>query len=225
MTVIRCTLLGNLLQLQNYVLIYDFISTTLIGLEMSLPGFLYHTPLPLQEYSLSSRISSLIEVDTFSIVSSLEDQALKMFNMTSPESFENQTANQTWIPTEEDNIQIAVSMTALWIGIVLGVYIILHLIKYLQNKPPALQSQLDIMYEITFQSWILNGCMSILTFTLPFLFGVPWALAVIIGWSRIFIHAVALSSMILGGVFRLVLIFKQDQVEGLSDSTLKISLW
>ena len=148
-----------------------------------------------------------------------------MFNRTSPDSFENQTANQTWIPTEEDNIQIAVSMTALWIGIVLGVYIILHLIKYLKNKPPPLQSQLDIMYEITFQSWILNGCMSILTFTLPFLFGVPWALAVIIGWSRIFIHAVALSSMILGGVFRLVLIFKQDQVEGLSDSTLKISLW
>ena len=148
-----------------------------------------------------------------------------MFNTTSPDSFVNQTTNQTSLPTEEETIQIAVSMTALWIGILLGVYIILHLIKYLQNKPPALQSQLDIMYEIMFQSWILNACMSTLTFTLPYLFLVPWALAVIISWSRIFITAFALSSMILGGVFRLVLIFKQDQVEALSDGTLKISSW
>ena len=148
-----------------------------------------------------------------------------MFNMTSPQPFDNQTTNQTSIPTEEDNIQVGISMTALWIGIVLGVYIILHLIKYLQNKPPALQSQLDIMYEIMFQSWILNGCMSTLTFTLPYLVLVPWTFAVIITWSRTFITAFALSSMILGGVFRLVLIFKQDQVEGLSDGTLKISLW
>ena len=145
--------------------------------------------------------------------------------MTSPQPFDNQTTNQTSIPTEEDNIQVGISMTALWIGIVLGVYIILHLIKYLQNKPPALQSQLDIMYEIMFQSWILNGCMSTLTFTLPYLVLVPWTFAVIITWSRTFITAFALSSMILGGVFRLVLIFKQDQVEGLSDGTLKISLW
>ena len=148
-----------------------------------------------------------------------------MSNISSPEPFDNQTTNQTWIPTEEDNIQIAVSMTALWIGIVLGVYIILHLIKYLQNKPPALQSQLDIMYEIMFQSWILDGCMSTLTFTLPYLVLVPWTLAVIFAWSRTFITAFALSSIILGGVFRLVLIFKQDQVGGLSDGTLKISLW
>ena len=148
-----------------------------------------------------------------------------MFNMTSPQPFDNQTTNQTSIPTEEDNIQVGISMTALWIGIVLGVYIILHLIKYLQNKPPALQSQLDIMCEIMFQSWILNGCMSTLTFTLPYLVLVPWTFAVIITWSRTFITAFALSSMILGGVFRLVLIFKQDQVEGLSDGTLKISLW
>ena len=118
-----------------------------------------------------------------SIVSSFEVQALKMFNMTPPEPFDNQTTNQISIPIEEDNIQTVVSMTGLWMGIVLGVYIILHLIKYLQNKPPALQSQLDIMYEIMFQSWILNGCMSLLTFTLPFLFGVPWALAVIIVWT------------------------------------------
>ena len=145
--------------------------------------------------------------------------------MTSPQPFDNQTTNQTSIPTEEDNIQVGISMTALWIGIVLGVYIILHLIKYLQNKPPALQSQLDIMCEIMFQSWILNGCMSTLTFTLPYLVLVPWTFAVIITWSRTFITAFALSSMILGGVFRLVLIFKQDQVEGLSDGTLKISLW
>ena len=81
------------------------------------------------------------------------------------------------------------------------------------------------MYEIMFQSWILNGCMSTLTFTLPYLVLVPWTFAVIITWSRTFITAFALSSMILGGVFRLVLIFKQDQVEGLSDGTLKISLW
>ena len=145
--------------------------------------------------------------------------------MTSQESFDNQTTNQTLIPTDEDNVQITVSMTALWISIVLGVYIIIHLIKYLQNKPPALQSQLDIMYEIMFQSWILNCCMSILTFTLPFLFGVPWALAVIIVWSRILMFGVALSSMILGGMFRLVLIFKEEHLESLSDNTLKICLW
>ena len=165
------------------------------------------------------------EVDPFSVVSSFEVQALKMFNMTSQESFDNQTSNQTSIPKEEDNIQTVVSMTALWIGIVLGVYIILHLIKYLQNKPPALQSQLDIMYEIMFQSWIVNGCMSTLTFTLPFLFGVPWALAIIIVWSRILISGVALASMILSGVFRLVLIFKEEHLESLSDNTLKICLW
>ena len=125
----------------------------------------------------------------------------------------------------EEGIIDEVFITCLWIEGAIGIYIMLQLIKYLQNKPPHLQSQLDIIYEVMLESWIIGCFWKTLTNTIPLFLGLPWELAIAVAWSRIFSNFCQALITIIGGFYRQILIFHPDKVEGLSDNTMKLSLW
>ena len=108
---------------------------------------------------------------------------------------------------------------------VIGIYIMLQLKKYLQNKPPNLQSQLDIVYQVMLESWIIRCFWFTITSTTPISFGLPWELAICVAWSRVFVTICQAMITIIGGFYRLILIFRPDKVEGISDSTMKLTLW
>ena len=128
-------------------------------------------------------------------------------------------------PVLKENLINGVFVTCLWIEGSIGIYIMLQLIKYLQNKPPNLQSQLDIMYEVMLESWIM-GCFWItITFTTPLFFGLPWQLALVVAWSRVFILICQALVMVIGCFYRLILILRPDKIEDISDSTMKLLLW
>ena len=128
-------------------------------------------------------------------------------------------------PVTKDVLFDEVFVTCLWIEGVIGMYIMLQLIKYLQNKPPNLQSQLDIMYQVMLESWIIDCFWLTITYTSPLFFGLPWELALVAAWSRVFFRICSTLIMVIGSFYRLILIYRPDMIEGISDSTMKLSLW
>lgn len=58
---------------------------------------------------------------------------------------------------EKERLVAVLSLTCLWVGSFTGMYVTWQLIKYLQVKPENLQSQLDIVYQVMFQFWILDN--------------------------------------------------------------------
>lgn len=128
-------------------------------------------------------------------------------------------------PVSKENVIGEVFVTCLLIEGAIGIYIMLQLLKYLQDKPPNLQSQLDVMYEVMLESWII-GCFWItMTYTTPILFGLPWELALVVAWSRVFVIISQALIMIIGGFYRLILILRPDKIEEISDSDMKLLLW
>ena len=128
-------------------------------------------------------------------------------------------------PVSKKNLTGEVFVTCLWIEGAIGIYIMLQLLKYLQNKPPHLQSQLDVIYEVMLESWIIGCFWFAITYTSPIFFGLPWELAIIVAWSRAFSRICQTLITIIGGFYRLILIFRPDKIEGISDSSIKLSLW
>lgn len=128
-------------------------------------------------------------------------------------------------PVPKEDLTGVVFVTCLWIEGTIGIYIMLQLVKYLQNKPPHLQSQLDKVYEVMLKFWIVGCFWNTITFTLPIFFRLSWELALVCAWSRVFSTICQALITIVGGLFRLILIFRPDKIEDISDSYIKLSLW
>ena len=128
-------------------------------------------------------------------------------------------------PVSKKNLTGEVFVTCLWIEGAIGIYIMLQLLKYLQNKPLNLQSQLDVMYEVMLEFWIIACFWITITYTLPLFFGLPWELAIVVAYSRVFFMICQALIMIIGGFYRLILILRPNKIEEITDDNMKLLLW
>ena len=128
-------------------------------------------------------------------------------------------------PVYDENLTGEVFVTCLWIEGGIGMYIMLQLLKYLQNKPLNLQSQLDVMYEVMLEFWIIACFWITITYTLPLFFGLPWELAIVVAYSRVFFMICQALIMIIGGFYRLILILRPNKIEEITDDNMKLLLW
>ena len=125
----------------------------------------------------------------------------------------------------KEDLSSVVFVTCLWIEGGIGMYIMLQLLKYLQNKPLNLQSQLDVMYEVMLEFWIIACFWITITYTLPLFFGLPWELAIVVAYSRVFFMICQALIMIIGGFYRLILILRPNKIEEITDDNMKLLLW
>ena len=111
------------------------------------------------------------------------------------------------------------------LGYLCGAYLIYRLIKYIDSKPPGLQSLVDHVYKHKFWFWILSYFMMILSNCLRFVTPMPISLAIFIGWTTMFLMMCNHLNMIFSGLFRLFLIIYPEERENLTDDHVKGFLW
>ena len=111
------------------------------------------------------------------------------------------------------------------LGYLCGAYLIYQLIKYIDSKPPGLQSLVDHVYKHKFWFWISSFFMVILSSSLRFITPMPISLAIFIGWTTLFLIMCNHLNMIFSGLFRLFLIVYPEEGENLTDGYVKGLLW
>ena len=119
----------------------------------------------------------------------------------------------------------AVLISLVILGYLCGAYLIYQLIKYIDSKPPGLQSLVDNVYKHKFWFWIPSFFMVILSNSLRFITPMPMSLAIFIGWTTLFLMINNHLNMIFSGLFRLFLIIYPEKQESLTDGNVKGFLW